>query len=400
MSTDPAATNTPGTPGTPPPGDPGQPNWASYTRVAGIAAVAGLALFVALGFINLSAATGDEATKAAKTRFASAYLTGFTFWASLPIGALALLLIHHLVKTSWGLLLRQFFEAAARTMPLLFVMWLGLGLLATTKDASPYWWTHPEDTPIPEATELATTDMPKPAQAMLVSQVMVRKAVEHERKERAEGNYDFLSVQAFFVVGIVLFAIWGTMIYFLNKWGKEAMAATDRAGVEAALTKANKLGGPGLIIYGITITAAASQWVMSIEPSWASTMFPVIFAVNQFLTCFAFCVAALPLDGEPAAVQGCVAAEVPARHGHALVGVHHVLVVYLVLPVHAGVDREPAGRNPVLPQALRWRVVLGVGGAVHIPLRGAVLALVVPRHQDAPHPASLRRGVPARHLRH
>jgi hypothetical protein len=30
---------------------------------------------------------------------------------------------------------------------------------------------------------------------------------------------------------------------------------------------------------------------MSVEPSWASTMFPVIFAVNQFLTAFAFCLA-------------------------------------------------------------------------------------------------------------
>jgi magnesium-transporting ATPase (P-type) len=30
---------------------------------------------------------------------------------------------------------------------------------------------------------------------------------------------------------------------------------------------------------------------MSVEPSWSSTMFPVIYAVNQFLTCFAFCLA-------------------------------------------------------------------------------------------------------------
>jgi hypothetical protein len=92
-------------------------------------------------------------------------------------------------------------------------------------------------------------------------------------------------------VGAVLFLIWGVMIFFLNKWGQEAADATTREGVEAALTKANKLGGPGLIIYAITITAGATQWVMSVEPSWASTMFPVIFAVNQFLTAFAFCLA-------------------------------------------------------------------------------------------------------------
>jgi hypothetical protein len=131
----------------------------------------------------------------------------------------------------------------------------------------------------------------KRQQAMQVSEMMVKKVVLHEREARDAGNYGFLSKPAFILVGAVLFAIWGTMIFFLNKWGQEAADATNREGVEAALIKANKLGGPGLIIFAITITAGASQWVMSVEPSWASTMFPVIFAVNQFLTAFAFCLA-------------------------------------------------------------------------------------------------------------
>ena len=81
------------------------------------------------------------------------------------------------------------------------------------------------------------------------------------------------------------------MIFFLNKWGKETSEATDPAVVDRGLEKLQNLSGPGLIIYAITTTAAASQWVMSTEPGWASTMFPVIYAVNQFLTCFAFCLA-------------------------------------------------------------------------------------------------------------
>src|SRR4029077_6938708 len=66
---------------------------------------------------------------------------------------------------------------------------------------------------------------------------------------------------------------------------------TDTAKVDAALEKLKNLSGPGIIIFALTITAAATQWVMSLEPGWSSTIFPVIFAVNQFLTCFAFCVA-------------------------------------------------------------------------------------------------------------
>ena len=100
-------------------------------------------------------------------------------------------------------------------------------------------------------------------------------------------------------MGIALFVIWGGFIFFLNKWGE---AATDRDSrvVDRNLEKLSNLSGPGLIIFAITSTVAASQWVMSLEPGWSSTMFPVIFAVNQFLTCFAFCLALfLLLAGRP-----------------------------------------------------------------------------------------------------
>jgi hypothetical protein len=81
------------------------------------------------------------------------------------------------------------------------------------------------------------------------------------------------------------------MIYLLKKWGEDASDETSTAKVDAALEKLKNFSGPGIIVYALTITAGATLWVMSLEPSWSSTMFPVIFAVNQFLTCFAFCLA-------------------------------------------------------------------------------------------------------------
>jgi hypothetical protein len=311
VSTDPTASPTgaaassvppppPGDPGAPAPVDPNQPNWAGFIRVASVAAIAGLGLFIALGGLKIAGASDEEAGFA-KRRFASAFLTSYTFWLSLPVGAMALLLIHHLVKSSWGLLLRQFFEAATRTIPLIIVMWIILGAILPTS-FSPYWWTHPQDIhvePGPDAgTVLSSGNPDKRDQAIQVSAAMVRRFVELQQKFAAEdrdyrdqGNFNFLSNKAWWVVGGVLFLIWCTMIFYLNKWGTQAREASGREAVEAVLAKPNALGGPGLIIYGITITAAASQWVMSVEPSWSSTMFPVIYAVNQFLTAFALCLA-------------------------------------------------------------------------------------------------------------
>lgn len=303
MSTDPAANPNaaappaPPSPGTPPPAHTDQPDWSSYTRYAVIFAIAGWVIFAVAGFANLAAASGDEhAVHDAKSRFFGGYLTGYIFWLSLPIGAMALLMIRYLAKTSWGLLLTRPFEAATRTLPLTFLLFLPLVGSVVMHDVSPYWWSHPDRTPHVEgATTEMKTDAPveKRDHAIASGKFMYEKAIairkEEERKEREEGIYGFTSAPGFILVGIVLFVIWGTMIFFLNKWGKEASDSNDPRVVDSKLQSLSNLSGPGLIIFAITVTAASTQWVMSLEPGWASTMFPVIFAVNQFLTCFAFC---------------------------------------------------------------------------------------------------------------
>src|SRR5262249_50523138 len=53
------------------------------------------------------------------------------------------------------------------------------------------------------------------------------------------------------------------------------------------------LSGPGLVLYGGTITFASIDWVMSLEPRWYSTIYPVLFAVGQILEAMAFSIIAL-----------------------------------------------------------------------------------------------------------
>ena len=284
-----------------------QPDWSLPQKVA-----IGFALIGAAAFgIGAAILAGDDhARPAAITQILSAYLSGYIFWFSLPLGGLALLMIHYLAKTSWGVLLKRPIEAATRTLPLMFLLFIPIVIGVALGEKSPYWWTAPEQShaqkEIADAAKAEDAQDQNRQKAMSIAEERVRRAVEdaiehnvaHEREERNIGNLGFLTLPAFIGVGVVLFAIWGVMIYFLNKWGQDA--EDDPAKVDASLDKCGKLSGPGLIIYAITITAASTQWVMSLQEGWASTMFPVIFAVNQFLTCFAFCVAVfLLLVGRP-----------------------------------------------------------------------------------------------------
>ena len=287
-----------------PPAPPLAPNWGPARSLVSVVMGVGFGLF-ALG-IGLLPVTKEEGTDAHVVREAlAAWLVGWTFWFSLPLGGLALLMIHYLAKSSWGLLLRRPFEAAAKTLPVMAVLFCPIAAAACLHDdRSIYWWTHP-------SAEHADTSGHKeaahaggghddhdhaadPADAIRAkkfkaSEEAVEHAVAHEQEEQREGTYGFLSTPVFLVVAAVLFVTWGLLIFFLTKWSDES--ARDASKVEASWEKAKNLSGPGLIIYAITITVAATQWVMSLQPGWSSTMYPVIFAVNQFLTCLAFCVA-------------------------------------------------------------------------------------------------------------
>ena len=41
------------------------------------------------------------------------------------------------------------------------------------------------------------------------------------------------------------------------------------------------LSGPGLLLYGATVTFSSIDWVMSLEPRWFSTIFGILFIGQQ-----------------------------------------------------------------------------------------------------------------------
>ena len=50
------------------------------------------------------------------------------------------------------------------------------------------------------------------------------------------------------------------------------------------------ISGPGLGLFGLTITFAAIDWVMSLEPEWFSSIFGALVGVGQLLSAFVFAI--------------------------------------------------------------------------------------------------------------
>lgn len=164
-------------------------------------------------------------------QFFRSYLVAFLFWTGLSVGALAVLMLHHLVGGSWGRALRPLLEAATRTIPLMAVLMVPL---AFGMDEI-YPWTH------------------------------------HDVKP------DYLNVPFFWIRAAAFFAVWSALAFALTRGSQEPL-------------RMQRLSGPGLILYGLTVTFASIDWSMSLEPHWFSSIYAPQFMVGQALLAFAFCI--------------------------------------------------------------------------------------------------------------
>jgi hypothetical protein len=197
---------------------------------------------------------------AARDAFFHAYLVSYMFFLGLGLGSMAILMIQYITGGAWGAVIRRLLESATRTLPLLAVLFLpialGLGHL--------YEWAIPEH-------------------------------VAHDPVLQHKSLY--LNVPFFLARAVVYFVAWITTAYFLNRWSLE-----QDAGADPRLTrKLEMLSRGGLLLYALTMTFAAMDWGMSLEPHWFSTIYGVMFMGGQGLSTFAFVItmAALLAAGPP-----------------------------------------------------------------------------------------------------
>ncbi len=186
--------------------------------------------------------------------FYRAYLLGFMCWLGLALGSMAILMIRHLTGGGWGMVIRRILGAAMRTVPLLALLFIPV-ILGMHKI---YIWAQPLD----------------------------QIADKHLREHLEDITKTYLTTNGFIVRAVFYFAIWNLLSFLLSHWSKQ----TDRAGAPDNTQRFKAVAGPGLILYGFTISFAAIDWVMSLDPSWISTIFGLIILIGEVLSAMCFAV--------------------------------------------------------------------------------------------------------------
>lgn len=187
-------------------------------------------------------------------QFFRAYLLGFMCWLGVSLGSMAILMIRHLTGGGWGMVIRRILGAAMRTLPLLALLFLPI-ILGMHKL---YIWAQPLD----------------------------QIADKHLREHLEDITKTYLTTNGFVIRAVFYFAIWNLLSYLLSHWSRQ----TDRAGAPDNTERFKAVAGPGLILYGFTISFAAIDWVMSLDPSWISTIFGLVILIGEVLSAMCFAV--------------------------------------------------------------------------------------------------------------
>jgi hypothetical protein len=99
----------------------------------------------------------------------------------------------------------------------------------------------------------------------------------------------YLNTPFFLVRAAIYFLVWNAISYLLNAWSLEQ----DRTGNPRIARRMQFLSAGGLVAYGLTITFASFDWLMSLEPHWFSTIYGVLIMGGQGLSGLAFLTAVL-----------------------------------------------------------------------------------------------------------
>jgi hypothetical protein len=186
-------------------------------------------------------------------QFFRAYLVAYLFWSGLSLGCLALLMLHHLVGGAWGAMIRRLLEAGTRTLPLMVVLFVPLLYGLTTL----YSWSQPE-------------------------------VVAHDGLLQHKSVY--LNVPFFVQRAALYFAIWLIVMFFLNHWSRQQEQVAGAPQERRVQRRLRLLSAPGLVLYVLTVTFAAVDWIMSLEPHWYSTLYGVVILVGQILAALALAI--------------------------------------------------------------------------------------------------------------
>jgi hypothetical protein len=205
-------------------------------------AIGGVLAVVGLGG-TLAATFGENHARAWFS-----YLFAYMFCLSIASGSLGWILIDQVARAGWSVVIRRLTETGMATIPVFAILFLPI---VTLGFHDLFAWSH-----------------------------------EGDKVARAQRW--FLSPGFFYARAAIYFVVWIVLSRLL--YGYSTRNDTEGADVskrDALVRKMWAVAAPGILLWALTQSFAAIDWMMSLDSHWYSTIFGVYFFAGSILGFFA-----------------------------------------------------------------------------------------------------------------
>lgn len=203
-----------------------------------------------LGIVLLGIYGALLATQGTQVVYGS-YLFGLMFWMSLTLGMFGMSLLHNTVRGTWTVSLVRLMEAGGSPASLLIMGALFLPFVFNPGVI--YEWAD-----------------------------AAKRSADPIMAHRANWmNPEFFAIRFF-----LYFAIWAGLSAFLRK---SVFRQEKGEGFKLEMGRSS-WGAVGMVVYFITVTFALTDWLMSLDTHWYSTMYGAWFIIMSCGAALAFCI--------------------------------------------------------------------------------------------------------------
>ena len=180
--------------------------------------------------------------------FGFSWLLAFIFYYSIALGALFMVMVHHLTDAGWSVGIRRFCEHLASLLfPWLAILFLPVGLLGPKI----YSWMT--------AGTAANNNL-----------IAAKQPV--------------FTVPGFWITSGIFFAIWWLLSSRLSKLSLEQ----DKTGAAECTRKLRFHSGWGIVAFALTLTFSGVLWMQAVQYQWFSAMYGVYFFASSVWAGLAF----------------------------------------------------------------------------------------------------------------
>ena len=192
------------------------------------------------------------------TAFFRGYLVSYMDWLGVALGSMAIVMVRHMTGGGWGTVIRRVLGASMRTIPLMILLFIPYAIFGVSRV---YPWAMPMDS-------------------------IANPAIREHLEKHSFILHDYLNYRGFVIRAIIYFAIWFLLQYLLSKFSFEH----NKPPFADTSNRFKMVSAPGIILYALTLSFAVIDWVMSLDPSWISTIYGLIFLAGQLISALALAV--------------------------------------------------------------------------------------------------------------